>query len=372
MPTTEKALKSRFAAQMMAAVAVLADTAPDDFRRRIVARSLFVYTHEFLRWARQAKNELSRISGESDRILRLEQMLEALGDRDWGPYEEIRHRIAAHRQPIGDGPLGGLEAGVAAWNDICRTSLHILAADARAIWNELADGYGMPRLTGFPPIVDELADAIAAFGYATELDGIAIGVGSFDATRPDAAVALQGGDLGIIQRQIVDAVRTVQVICQLWQAVNGHEPYCYAVLSAAHIEACTLHDLILGQPSTTPARHRHESLRELLERTASRSPALSVLQHAASTLPQDPMVAVRQIRDQVGAHIHDRASFSDLLALMQGFDSSALNRVLDHLFGALSGAAAADVRLRLAVMGDARLAGLSLVELENDSPFNDE
>lgn len=369
---TEKALKTRFTAQMMAAVAVLADTAPDDFRRRIVARSLFVYTHEFIRWARQAKNELRRIGGQRDRVLRLEPMLAALGDRDWGPYEEIRHKIAAHRQPIGHGPLGGLEAGVVAWNDISRTSLHILAEDARGIWNELADGYEMPRLTGFPPVVDELAEEITACGYEVEPDGVAIGVGSFDATRPDAALALQGGDLGTIQRQIVDAVRSVQVICQLWQAVNGHEPFCYAVLSAAHVEACTMHDLILGQPSTTPARYRHESLRELLERTDLRSPGLPWLQHAAISLPRDSIVAVREIRDRVGAHIDDRASFSDLLTLMQSFDPAALNEVLDHLFDTISGAASADVRLRLAVMGDARLAGTSLVKGSgNHSPFND-
>ena len=37
----ETALKARYCAQMMAGAAVLAGTAPDDFRRRVLARWVF-------------------------------------------------------------------------------------------------------------------------------------------------------------------------------------------------------------------------------------------------------------------------------------------------------------------------------------------
>ena len=50
-PTTapESAYRARLCAAYMAAAAVLAGEAPDDFRRRIIARPAFVYAHEFLR-----------------------------------------------------------------------------------------------------------------------------------------------------------------------------------------------------------------------------------------------------------------------------------------------------------------------------------
>jgi hypothetical protein len=83
----ENALKARYAAQMMAATAVLAEAAPDDFRRRSIGRISFVYSHEFIRYARRAKNELRR-SGldQRDRVRRLNALLEQLDTRDWGPY----------------------------------------------------------------------------------------------------------------------------------------------------------------------------------------------------------------------------------------------------------------------------------------------
>lgn len=95
---SETALKARYCAQMMAAASVLAGTAPDDFRRRVVARWVFVYCHEFIRRARRAKNELRGRGGMRDTVRELERALNELEKRDWRSYETIRHRIAAHRQ----------------------------------------------------------------------------------------------------------------------------------------------------------------------------------------------------------------------------------------------------------------------------------
>jgi hypothetical protein len=79
----------------MAAAAVLAAEAPDDFRRRIVARPVFIYAHEFLRWARRAKNGLKKLPNSRQAIRRIEPLLMRFAEHDYGPYEEIRHRIAA-------------------------------------------------------------------------------------------------------------------------------------------------------------------------------------------------------------------------------------------------------------------------------------
>jgi hypothetical protein len=240
---SDAALKARYCAQMMGASVVLASTAPDDFRRRALARSVFVYCHEFIRWARRAKNELRKDPKNRTTVRTLDGKLDALEKRDWGPYEEIRHRIAAHRQALADDPGLAIQESTERWSDISDPTVRILSEDAREIWNVIADVSAIPRLERFPPISDELAAVIADSGYEHEPAGIISGVGSFDGAREDALHVMQGGDLGELNRQIVDALRNNNMLGQLFSAVNGHEPYNRVVLAAAVTEACTLVDL---------------------------------------------------------------------------------------------------------------------------------
>lgn len=132
----ESTYRARLCAKYMAAAAVLAATAPDDFRRRIIARPVFVYAHEFLRWARRAKNDLKRLPNTRHAIGRIEPMLTRFAGHDYGPYEDIRHGIVAHRRPLGTTATGGDElATVVAWLDISDATVRILAEDATAVWN---------------------------------------------------------------------------------------------------------------------------------------------------------------------------------------------------------------------------------------------
>jgi hypothetical protein len=145
---SEIALKARYCAQMMAAASVLAGTAPHDFRRRVIARWVFVYCHEFIRWARRAKNELRGRKGLRDTIRELNQALNDLEKRDWGSYEDIRHRIAAHRQTI-PGPLtSAIPQTNEMWTDISDATVRILSEDARA----------KPRMRSQPASVHSDAD----------------------------------------------------------------------------------------------------------------------------------------------------------------------------------------------------------------------
>lgn len=367
MDPSDKPYKARFAAQMMAAATVLAETAPDDFRRRSLARPVFVYGHEFLRWARQAKNELKSKPSQRQRVARLEELLRALGERDWPSYEVIRHRIAAHRQPLAPDAIDDLQLGAEFWNDISSPALRILCEDARDIWNELAGGFSMPRLESFPPISPELSKAIDDRGYEPVPEGVAAGVGSFDLTRSDAVAAIQGGDLGQCLRQVVDAIRNIKLLSQLWLAVNGHEPYTYVLYSAIHVEICALHDLLFGGPSGS-----NEYGRPLIELLAADggSPALPLLEAARQKVPQPAMDSVRHVRAKIGARVDDQMTHNDLLGLLRGADPNHLNATIDHLFSSVEVVARADVLLRPLLMFDVHLSGLSRVDVPIDAkPF---
>ena len=356
---SETALKARYGAQMMAAASVLAGTAPDDFRRRVVARWVFVYCHEFIRWARRAKNELRGRTGMRDTVRELEQALDELEKRDWGSYEEIRHRIAAHRQTV-PGPLTtSIRQTNEMWTDISEATVGILSEDARAIWNLIAGAHSIPTLEEFPPISPELKAAVDERGYEAAAVGLVSGVGSFDATRDDAVFIIQGGDLGEQNRQVVDAVRNVRTLSQLWLAVNGHEPFWRVVLAATVTEACTLHDLIYGVVAGSSS-HQQPSLLELLERDDPRSGAIRVLRRGCQAIDPAALAHVRDLRNRVGAHVDDRLPLDQITRRMQSFDPAALNAVLDNAFDTLTQAAGAEPRLRPVLMFDAVLSGFAL------------
>jgi hypothetical protein len=107
------------------------------------------------------------------------------------------------------------------------------------------------------------------------------------------------------------------------------------VLSAVHVEACTLHDLTFGQRPGTAAKHRRASLLEYLEADDRASPALGPITDAKAAMPHDAEDAARTIRNRIGAHIDEQRPLNELLDLLRQFDAGLLNALLDHLFVAL-------------------------------------
>lgn len=364
---SETALRTRYCAQLMGASCVLAGTAPDDFHRRALARPVLVYCHEFIRWARRAKNELRSQPQHRATVKRVEQALDDLEHLDWGDYGQIRHRIAAHRQTIAADLETSMTSGNAMWSDIADDALRILSEDARAIWNDLAQAQGIPTLDSFPPINPELQAAIDDRGYEPLPAGMVVGIGSFDATRPDAALTTQDGDIGEQNRQIVDAVRHVRALSQLWTAVNGHEPFWRIVLAATATEACTLIDLLFHAP--TGQGHQQPSLLELLARDRGTSPAVTVLRDAYDDIDPAALTHVRDLRNRAGAHIDDALAVHEISALMQAFDPGKLNAVLDACFNAIPAAAAVELSLRTILLHDAVMAGLSRVDPPPTPPY---
>jgi hypothetical protein len=332
---------------------------------------VFVYCHEFIRWARRAKNELRRRKDLRETVRHLEAALDELAKRDWGPYEEIRHRIAAHRQTRARTPTDSILEGNEMWTDISDATVRILSEDARAIWNRIAAVHNIPTLDGFPPVSPDLARAIADHGYEPAPPGLLSGVGSFDSTREDAVLVMQGGELGEQNRLLVDAVRNIRTLSQLWQAVNGHEPYWRVVLAATVTEACTLIDLTYGK---APGRSSHQqlSLLELLERDDPRSRAIPVLRSSRQALDPAALAHVRELRNRIGAHIDDHLPVHEVTRAMQEFDAGSVNAVIDNGFDALTNAARAEPLLRPLLMFDATLKGFARANPPEDArPYDD-
>ena len=92
--------KARFALTQAEAAAALADALADPFAQRLVARGVFVALVSFIDIARQTRNQVPKTKANETNLADVKAALNALAERDWGPYRPLRDRIGAHRQPI--------------------------------------------------------------------------------------------------------------------------------------------------------------------------------------------------------------------------------------------------------------------------------
>lgn len=301
----------------MAAACVLADTAPNDFHRRVLARPVLVYCHEFIRWARRAKNELRPRQDRHDTVRKVEEDLNDLERRDWGDYEQIRHRIAAHRQTIDPDLVTSITTGNEMWSDLSDDALRILSEDARAIWNlpvvPRASRRSIASRRLQPSYRPRSTIAVTSRSRRAACRGRLVRRHPSRRRRGHAR-----RDIGEQNRQIVDAVRNVRTLSQLWLAVNGYEPFWRIVLGATVTEACTLVDLLFGTGKPLQG-HQQPSLLELLEQDRPISPAVPVLRAARSVLDPAALAHVRDLRNRAGAHIDDRLAVREISQRLQTF-----------------------------------------------------
>lgn len=90
--------------------------------------------------------------------------------------------------------------------------------------------------------------------------------------------------MGEQTRQLVDAVRNIRILTQLFLAVNGHEPYWRINPAATVTEICTLVDLLFGR-SGRP----EPGLLQILSRDVPSSAAIPILGAAGGQIKSTPM-----------------------------------------------------------------------------------
>src|SRR5438270_2555249 len=124
----DAAQKTRHCLQMALAARALAAATPDSHHKRVFARYVFVHLHEVIRFGSAWRNEVRRASepayvAAGPALARLRT--------DWDQrFADVRHYIAAKRQPrASDVATDALES-FALWADIGALSVDTLLDDA--------------------------------------------------------------------------------------------------------------------------------------------------------------------------------------------------------------------------------------------------
>ncbi len=270
--------KVAFATTQALAARALADAVPNPYAKRLAARGVFVAIDSLISLARQSRNLIKETKANKSDLADLKQALNDLADRDWGPYEEIRDRIGAHRQPVGGGDdTLGWAAANELWAQVDAPLVGVLCEDVVAIDRSLQVLTGRPATT--EPALSGAAQAAlaAAPDFNRARAGLAVATGSFGETQEGTVTPLQGGTIGERLRQISDTIDGWEFYAAVVPHVAAEQPFLRAAISGAIIETAGLVELVFDVPEGRAPANRFAPLVELIPSTY---PELADLQSA--------------------------------------------------------------------------------------------
>jgi hypothetical protein len=346
--------------QALAAQA-LANAIPDPLGKRLAARGVFVAVDGFVELARQTRNGIPRSANTKGDLDATKDALNALADRDWGPYSPLRDRIGAHRQPIGG------EDNVRGWAGANELWAQVDAPLVGVLCDDMAEIYaGVQRLMktsafAAPVLPTETADKISAAPHFQARAGLRVATGSFGETIMNTLTPVQGGAIGERLRQISDTIDGFECYATLIGFVGGLVAFERAVVAGAVIEAANMVELVFDVPSGRTAANRYPPLVDLIP---SHYAEAADLRSELSRLSAADVTWIRQLRNSIAAHVDVREPLPVLLRRLDTTDRPRVDRLFHQICQALVDVDAKHpitVFSTLVRLRGARMAGLERV-----------
>src|ERR1700733_1873126 len=325
----DPAEKTRHAVQMAIAARALAAAAPNDHRKRVVARYVFVYLDDVIRFAGPWRNQLRRRNATRAAA---ESALPALTRlrKDWRHYEEIRNYLAAKRQPRDPlDPVANELESFALWADIGEIAVGTLVDDAVEVYAQLAAVTPLDRVDFDPVCPDDLVTALRDLDAVGEEGAIEIAASSFGADRPGAFPIRMGGDIGRLVPLMNDVAENLQTLRALAEPAAQHPVFDRLVRCQLPTELYELLRLAIGPESGAPLSAQ-SSLLSLYSRPDMSPDALKVLETFRDWIEKSiNREELRDWRRRIGAHIDDESSWAELDEGISTIDLEPLGRVID-------------------------------------------
>lgn len=324
--------KTRHAVQMVAAARALARAAPTDHRKRVLGRYLFVYLHDFIRFAPAWRNVL--LAGPRTRVTAqaAEPALRRLR-RDWESYADVRHYLAAKRQSRepGDKAADQLTA-FRLWADIGDLSVETLADDAIEVYAQLAALESLPAIDSEPTVPGAVRDALAELDPIGDEGFLEATASSFGSAKRNALPIRMGGEIGALIALINDVADSAATLSALVPAVGDVEPFRPLLACQLPSEINELLRLTIGPPPPAQGRKPDASSLLALYRQPKRAPEpLEALEELRDSIDDRTLDELLDWRNRLGAHIDADCPWELLEQGIENLNLDDLVRLLDHI-----------------------------------------
>ena len=325
--------KVRHAVEMACAARALARAAPSDHLKRVLARYAFVHLHDVDRFAAPWRNQLLRDDRTAATARAAEPALERFR-RDWREYQQVRHYLAAKRQPRDtvDAARDQLET-FELWSDIGELSVETLVDDAFEVYVQLSALEGLPPVDPVPAVSAAAVQAIQIVEPVGDEAYLEVNASTFATARAKTVSLRTGGQPGRIVPLINDVAESATLLAELARVEADLNPAIKRMVSCAlPAELDEFLRLAIGPPPSL-MRHAPDSSSLLAYYVGEGSPpdVITNLEVLRSSIPDQVREYLHGLRNSIGAHTDERDPWPDLESAMEGVELQRLVELLEWI-----------------------------------------
>jgi hypothetical protein len=313
---------------MALAARALATATPDSHHKRLFARYVFVHLHDVIRFGSSWRNEVRRVSepayaASGPALARLRA--------DWdGRFADVRHYIAAKRQPrASDLATDALES-LALWADIGALSVDTLLDDAVELYAQLDAVSPTSGLDFEPAAPEDVAEAMLTLRPLGEENFLEMTATSFGTARGPTLRVRMGGKIGRLIPMINDVGEALLALQTVWPAVEGVRPFDRLLRCHVPSELNELLRLTVGE--TGASSTQLASLLALYERPGMPPDPAAALRDLDGLIAASTRAELLNWRNEVGAHTDAELPWNEIATSIDKLEMEPVIALVDRVF----------------------------------------
>ncbi|MBA3807042.1 MAG: hypothetical protein H0X28_01410 [Solirubrobacterales bacterium] len=319
--------KTRHNLQMALAARALVRATTDSHHKRVLARYVFVHLHDVIRFGAAWRNEVRALSEPAFQTAG-PALTRLRGDWDQR-FADVRHYIAAKRQPRSTDIASDQLESFALWAEIGALSVDALLDDAVELYGQLAAVADPGPLEYDPRAPEGVAEAMRSLRPLGEENFLEMTATSFGAARGPSLRVRMGGEVGRLIPLINDVAEALLTLETLWPAVQGAPAFERLLRCHLPSELNELLRLTIGEPGSSQARP--ESLLALYAQPGMPPEPAAVLRDLDGFVPASTRSEVLNWRNKVGAHTDAELPSSEIEASIDSLEVPPLIVFLEQV-----------------------------------------
>ncbi len=347
--------KTLYCVRMMNLVKRLSNVATNDYKKRIISRSIFVYLDAFFNFAPQIKNSLDK---KDVNVKSINEKISKIRDEYEDYYSKIRDKLTAHRQDL---PI--LET-FEVWNDIDVTTLDYFITEVLDIYN-LLHGLKRNEITSYSDFTIASVELKPSTSNIPTTPSIASD--NLALTRPNTISLVAINQIQYRGTQINSIIDTIYYLASILPDEAQSKDLERLIKSMLIVDLINLLDNLYPY-NPSDGSHKIESFYEISNNENLKGYQILVQSYTTRNIALEERI--RTIRNKICAHIDTTESLETLLDYLDKFTIDEFNLLFVPLRTAFKKSCQADVRTKMLLMNNIKF-GDNVIAVEDTGLIKD-